>query len=335
MAEGARIVDCNRRRSACQYHDHLKSMVDQLVYPDMDETKWNFLMRCHGAQFARKQPNAGEESDDADPQFAEKREIYSKILQYARHRYRPGFNVAVQLNPPEHVPNPAANLPPFDPAAENEVPVDEELERLKREVAALGVPTPRGNDSDEGASDSGLDGVNADPPPGDGGAAEEPRDGGGAAAPRTVGPAKKARAKKNVSFDGSSIGSRPVRPPVAPRVKLPPRKDLCQGPVSTKKGEKDWKLQLNSANARIGNLESYINTALYPRYQETHGQLASAVDSGWDCIEQQDLRIRFLEGSNNELNKELLDFRHTVLDKDILIAQLQAQLVTANRTLEN
>ena len=129
------------------------------------------------------------------------------MLQYARHRYRPTLYRAVQLDPPEHVPNPAADLPPLDPAAEDEVPIDEELERLKREVAALGVPTPRGNDSDEDASDSGLDSVNADPPPGDDGAAEEPRDGGGAAAPRPVGPAKKVRAKKNVSFDGSSLQS--------------------------------------------------------------------------------------------------------------------------------
>ena len=80
MAEEARIVDRNCRCSAHQYFDHLKSMVDQLVYPDMDETKWNFLMRCHGAQFARQQPNFGDESNAADPQFAEKKEIYSIIL---------------------------------------------------------------------------------------------------------------------------------------------------------------------------------------------------------------------------------------------------------------
>ena len=80
MASGARIVDDNRRRSGRQYHDHLKSMIDELVCPDMDDTQWNFLMSCHGAQFAWQQPNAGEKSDDADAQFAEKKEIYSKIL---------------------------------------------------------------------------------------------------------------------------------------------------------------------------------------------------------------------------------------------------------------
>ena len=120
MADEAKIVDHNRRRSAREYFDHLKSMIAQLVCEGMEEPKWKFLMQCHNAQFARQYPNAGESSDDTDPQFGQKQEIYSQMLQYARHRCRPTLCRAVELSPPEHVPNPAAHLPPLDVAARDE-----------------------------------------------------------------------------------------------------------------------------------------------------------------------------------------------------------------------
>ena len=88
---------------------------------------------------------------------------------------------------------------------------------------------------------------------------------------------------------------------------------------------------LLTANSRLSHLESHIQLILQPKYEETHAQLNQSVASGWNYINQQDQVIVTLRAQKYELDKQLQASKETISRKDLDIATLKGEVVTATK----
>lgn len=299
------IVLRNWQRSTREYWEHLPGIVRRCINEDMGNDNWAVAMGWGGI-LRKEQPNVGEEKDNEDPLFAEKRNEFSLALRLAKHIRRPdSFRYHVIHR---WMISRVREVPGLTPVNRRTISLMTEVPG----VTTLTVDRMRPTDLQWSLLPLPL-------------------------RPRHSAPvkAKKTKKAKSVAFEETILKGKPIWPVVASFVKLLTKKEMFLGRVSTKKSEKDFKGLLLTANGQIRQPENFIQHDVYPRYKELHGQLTEATNSGWEYIEKQDTAITLLYRQVATLEKDFLKCERATLEKDHENAQLQPQLDTANHITKN
>ena len=294
------IARRNRQRSPLEYREHLFQLVRDCIWEGMSNDEWAAAMGWDG-RLLKETPNPGEDKDDEDPHFDEKKKVFSLAMRLAQHIRRPD-----SFRPP-------SDLPEDDLSSSGSTRSN--VSRSEDDLPGEGGTRP--DQVTGGSNEATFVAMEESPLAPEVLAAEEPAEAPAPAAEaRRPAAARKPKKKHSVSFDEHVLGGKPIRPTVADLAKLPAKKDLFLGAVSVKKSDKDMKALLVTANGRIRQLENYILNSLHPRCVELHGQLTQAVNSGWECIEQQDNSITFLRRQVATLERDALNLEKATLEKD-------------------
>ena len=215
MARREEAVLRNRARTPREYYDNLMEIVRRSVSEDMSNDDWAICMGWSG-ELLLEQPNGGELRDDEDPFFQEKKKAYAACLRNAAHIRRPSSFRPRTYDPPED------DLP----SATGSTRLD--LDPPEDDLPGRGSTRP--DHGRDGLSSEATSPAIEDAPP------SPAIEVSPVVVPRPPSAKKgKGRTKKSVSFGDGVIGSRPMRPTVAPLANLPAKKDLFLGGVSTKK----------------------------------------------------------------------------------------------------